>query len=68
MANKNNKKNKTNLERRDLLKGLAGVPVAGFFLLNLWQKIRRNDFMIEQVVVRPQLTPKQRKSLMIRSN
>ena len=31
MAKKTNKKNKTNLERRDLLKGLAGVPVAGFF-------------------------------------
>ena len=42
MAKKTNKKNKTNLERRDLLKGLAGVPVAGFFFLNLWQKIRRD--------------------------
>ena len=38
MAKKNKKTNKTNLERRDLLKGLAIVPVAGFFLLNLWQK------------------------------
>ena len=44
MANESNKKNKTNLERRDLLKGLAGVPVAGFFFLNLWQKIKRDDF------------------------
>ena len=42
MANESNKKNKTNLERRDLLKGLAGVPVAGFFFLNLWQKIKRD--------------------------
>ncbi len=42
MAKKNEKKNKTNLERRDLLKGLAGVPVAGFFFLNLWQKVRRD--------------------------
>ena len=42
MAKKNKKTNKTNLERRDLLKGLAGVPVAGFFLLNLWQKVKRD--------------------------
>ena len=42
MAEENKKIKKANLERRDLLKGLAGVPVAGFFLLNLWQKIRRD--------------------------
>ena len=42
MTKKNEKKNKTSLERRDLLKGLAGVPVAGFFLVNLWQKLRRD--------------------------
>ena len=39
---KKNKKNSTNLDRRELIKGLAGVPVAGFFLVNLWQKVRRD--------------------------
>ena len=42
MAKMDQKKDKANLERRDLIKGLAGVPVTGFFLLNLWQKIRRD--------------------------
>ena len=36
------KQNKPNLERRDLLKGLATVPVAGIFLVNLWRKISRD--------------------------
>ncbi len=33
---------KTNLERRDLIKGLATVPVAGVFLANLWRKMKRD--------------------------
>ena len=32
----------TNLERRDLIKGLAPVPVAGVFLVNLWRKMKRD--------------------------
>ena len=36
------KQNKPNFERRDLLKGLATVPVAGIFLVNLWRKISRD--------------------------
>ena len=36
------KENKPNFERRDLLKGLATVPVAGIFLVNLWLKISRD--------------------------
>ena len=32
----------TNLERRDLIKGLATVPVAGVFLVNLWRKMKRD--------------------------
>lgn len=39
--NAKNKKN-TNLERRDLIKSLAGIPVAGFFLVNLVKKIKRD--------------------------
>ena len=39
---KKNKKDSTNLDRREIIKGLAGVPVAGFFLVNLWQKVRRD--------------------------
>ena len=31
-----------NMERRELLKGLATVPVFGLFLVNLWQKMRRD--------------------------
>ena len=40
MSNKNKELNKTSLERRELLKGLATVPVLGAFLVALWQKMR----------------------------
>ena len=35
-------KNNTENKRREFLKGLATVPVFGFFLVNLWSKIRRD--------------------------
>ena len=41
MSENNNQEN-NNMERRELLKGLATVPVFGLFLLNLWQKMRRD--------------------------
>ena len=34
--------NNTNMKRREILKGLATVPVLGLFLVNLWRKIRRD--------------------------
>jgi hypothetical protein len=40
MSNKNKELNKTSIERRELLKGLATVPVLGAFLVALWQKMR----------------------------
>ena len=33
---------KTNIERRELIKGLATVPVLGVFLVNVLQKIKRD--------------------------
>ena len=33
---------KMDQKRRDFLKGLATVPVFGFFLVNLWAKLRRD--------------------------
>ena len=40
MNNKNSESNKTSLERRELLKSLATIPVVGAFLVALWQKMR----------------------------
>jgi len=42
MSKKEKPSKNTNLERRDLIKGLATVPVAGVFLANLWRKMRRD--------------------------
>ena len=42
MSDQPTKQNKTNLERRDLIKGLATVPVFGIFLANLWRKMSRD--------------------------
>ena len=38
-----NSNKKTDLRRREFLKGLATVPVFGLFLANLWQKLRRDE-------------------------
>ena len=38
----NKKQQNNDLERRELLKGLATVPVFGLFLAELWRKIRRD--------------------------
>ena len=38
----NKKQQNNDLERRDLLKGLATVPVFGLFLAELWRKISRD--------------------------
>ena len=38
----NKKQQSNNLERRDLLKGLATVPVFGLFLSQVWRKVRRD--------------------------
>ena len=32
-----------NVERRDFLKALATVPVFGFFLVNLWLKLKKDE-------------------------
>ena len=42
MSKKEKPSKNTNLERRDLIKGLATVPVAGVFLANLWRKMKRD--------------------------
>ena len=42
MSDTSKEQNNTNLERRDLLKGLATVPIAGVFLVNLWRKMSRD--------------------------
>ncbi len=38
----NNKQQSNDLDRRELLKGLATVPVFGLFLSQVWRKIRRD--------------------------
>ena len=42
MSRKEKSSKNTNLDRRDLIKGLATIPVAGVFLANLWRKMRRD--------------------------
>jgi predicted dehydrogenase len=42
MGKNTNKENGTNMDRREILKGLATVPVLGLFLANLWRKMRRD--------------------------
>ena len=42
MSDNTNQDNGTNTDRRELLKGLATVPVFGLFLVNLWRKMRRD--------------------------
>ncbi len=42
MSDNTNKENGTNMDRREILKGLATVPVLGLFLANLWRKMRRD--------------------------
>ena len=49
-----NSNQKTDLRRREFLKGLATVPVFGLFLANLWQKLRmdalkRNNLLTDLV-------------------
>ena len=41
MSENSNQQN-NDMKRRELLKGLATVPVLGLFLVNLWQKLRRD--------------------------
>ncbi len=45
MSDKSNQPSENNMDRRNLLKGLATVPVFGLFLVNLWRKIRRDSLM-----------------------
>ena len=40
MSEKSN--NNTDQKRREFLKGLATVPVFGFFLVNLWLKLKKD--------------------------
>ena len=42
MSNNTSEEKRINLKRRELLKGLATVPIFGLFLVNLWKKIRRD--------------------------
>ena len=42
MSNDTNIENGTDMKRREILKGLATVPIFGLFLVNLWRKIRRD--------------------------
>ena len=40
MSQENNTKQADLLNRREVLKGLATVPVLGLFFIKLWQKLR----------------------------
>ena len=40
MSQENKKSNADLLNRREVIKGLATVPVLGFFFIKLWQKLR----------------------------
>jgi len=42
MSDNTDKDNGKNMNRREILKGLATIPVFGLFLVNLWKKIRRD--------------------------
>ena len=42
MNNNTNEEKGTKMKRRELLKGLATIPIFGLFLVNLWKKIRRD--------------------------
>ncbi len=42
MNDQTNQQKNTNVERRELIKSLATVPVFGLFLVNLWRKMRRD--------------------------
>ena len=42
MSDNTDKDNGKNINRREILKGLATIPVFGLFLVNLWKKIRRD--------------------------
>ena len=42
MNNNTSEEKGTSMKRRELLKGLATVPILGLFLVNLWKKIRRD--------------------------
>ena len=45
MSDKSNQPSENNMDRRNVLKGLATVPVFGLFLVNLWRKMRRDSLM-----------------------
>ena len=45
MNDQTNQQKNTNVERRELIKSLATVPVFGLFLVNLWRKMRRDSLM-----------------------
>ena len=45
MSDKSNQPSENNMDRRNVLKGLATVPVFGLFLVNLWRKMRRDSWM-----------------------
>ena len=43
MDQENKKLNADTFDRREVLKGLATVPVLGFFFIKLWQKLRLDN-------------------------
>lgn len=45
MSDNTDKDNGKNINRREILKGLATVPVLGLFLVNLWRKISRDKLI-----------------------
>ena len=45
MSENTKKENGKSMNRRDILKGLATVPVLGLFLVNLWRKISRDKLI-----------------------
>ena len=45
MSDNTDKDNGKNMNRREILKGLATIPVFGLFLVNLWRKISRDKLI-----------------------
>ena len=47
----NDNSNNDNVERRDFIKALATVPVFGFFLVNLWLKLKKDALKRKNLLV-----------------
>ena len=51
MSQEENTKQTDRLNRREVLKGLATIPVLGFFFIKLWQKLRLDKIKKSNLLV-----------------